>query len=89
MGNWEEIHPVLGRTVLVFSKNQMIKKTDFNEAELSYSFIIINDTIELSSNVSDENRPIKVFFKIKEGEMLIGDFLSNDTYREILRLKKK
>lgn len=90
-GSWVEKEPVPNRIELIFEdENQLIQKTLESEARNTFTYEIRNDSISLSSNEADTNKPIVVFFKIMNGdELQIGNFTTSGNTNEIIRLRKK
>ena len=91
IGRWTEIEPILGRTELdILNNNQIEVITTSNQAELSYTYILSNDSIELSSNEADVSGVIKTYFRYDSvnNYLYVGDFLSNDNNNTILTFGK-
>ena len=89
-GNWVEEQPVPNRIELIFQGgNQLVQKTNQDQASKTFTYELLNDSISLSSNEADVARPIVVFFKItSEGKLQIGDFTAVGNNDEIVQLRK-
>ncbi|WP_420571954.1 hypothetical protein [Kordia sp.] len=89
-GRWVETQPVANRIEFLFqAENQLVQKTNDNEARRTFTYEILEDSISLSSNEADLARPIVVFFKvINDSELQIGNFTIQGNNDEILHMRK-
>jgi hypothetical protein len=89
-GRWIEINPIANRLELIFqSENQLIQKQNTNEAQATFTYEILEDSISLSTNEADVSEPIIVFFAIDENDQLsIGNFTSLENTDKIIQMRK-
>lgn len=89
-GRWIEINPVANSLELIFqNENQLIQKRNADEAQATFTYEILEDSISLSPNEADVSEPIVVFFKINENrELFINNFISLENADEIIQMRK-
>jgi len=89
-GNWIEESPIPKRTELIFSgENQLTKKTGLNEVTMTFSYKILNDSIELSRNETDGQFRTLYFKQNNNQSFSIGNFLTSEQTDEVFIFKRK
>lgn len=89
-GRWLETSPVENRIELIFqSNNQLIHKQRLEQAQTTFTYEIVGDSISLSLNEADVAQPMTVFFnRIEKDKLQIGNFSSSNTTHEIIQMRK-